>query len=331
MPGGEYFIFFSMDLEGATAFKEKEKDWVSVVGDFIARAPDFLRESWRSERDELVSKFRSRRDVETTIDSIVVAEAPNIWKTVGDEVVFIKNLSTENHAEIYCALRAFVSATEKATLYVISKSGRRMAVKGSAWIADKNRNRWFRFQIINPVTLKEEEVDADIGGVAQEAFEVIGPSVDAGFRICKYSSKRKFTLSIELALLWAVAANELKSKLALTDQPLGRSMIYAEGEVLKGVFDKDGTPYPRIQIRVNIPEETEHSKRHRTSKHYQLISRADINLRDLEEVCEEWIKNYGYRLFDPRAVNKESPIDEITKIPEGTKMVDKYIGDDDRH
>lgn len=174
------------------------------------------------------------------------------WKGIGDELLWLTTLTEGSDA--ISVLRSFKCAIE-AYNNRLDENGKKVRLKGTAWIAGF------------PITHKEIRLP-------NGSFDYIGPYIDTGFRLSKFSSRMKMVISVDLAWLLINCRTLLSEQ---NDLPLR----FEESECMKGVLG--GKPYPIIWIECNSPLE---------AKEYNLLRRRDCTTdwrRDLEEFCREFI------------------------------------------
>jgi hypothetical protein len=209
-------LFASADLVGSTAYKasqatNKTPDWASTFREFFRDFPLFL----DGQYSQLPEKF------------IVPKERLEPWKFLGDEILFV--------VELKCCLEAL------SHIHVL-----RSAVTNFPsyqWIKDKSPPIPLRLKAVAwlagfPVTNTEI--------ILRETIDYIGPAIDLGFRIAKFSEPRKLILSADLALLILDALHDLE--ISSNDFRLG----FSSRETLKGVISNE--PYPILWL--GIPDDT---------------------------------------------------------------------------
>lgn len=192
-------LFLSADVQDSTAFKqqaeaEKPYPWQNFFLGFFRDFPSRVE--------------RSFADNGLSVD---------LWKLLGDEVVFSLELRDSAHAS--AAVEAFIRA-----LVIFQDDEHRknpakaLRLKGAAWLAGFPVGN-----VIMPVTRAGDRIDRDY----------IGPSMDAGFRLGKLATRRKFALSADLAWLILAASGSCR-----------RLPLHYEGRSgLKGLLERDGYPF----------------------------------------------------------------------------------------
>ena len=214
-------IFFSVDLENATAYKAEtraqkgDEDWCAVFETFYE---DFYH--------QLLGEYLSFERSGATIGISDPIE-PCLWKFVGDEILFYAPLTDARQTLEH--IRSFGQAI---ILYNdrLRDEGKNVQCKGTAWIGG--------FPVNNRIVITQ---DSNI--------DFIGSSIDCGFRLTKYSSPRRLVVSLDL--LWMFA----ESFLQCTKSTFYRAVQFKyHGEYeLKGVFS--GKRYPVFWYDLNYEGE----------------------------------------------------------------------------
>lgn len=153
-------LFLSADLAGSTAFKQNQSahEWQWFFGEFYRQLPAYVERQFEPDEQRL-----------------------NLWKTIGDEIVFTAQLRATNEAPRY--VQAFRTAVASYRQEVTRKFGG-LDLKCAAWTAG--------FPVGNLiVSLPGSDTQVDY----------IGPGMDIGFRLVKAASPRRFLLSVELAYI----------------------------------------------------------------------------------------------------------------------------------
>lgn len=192
-------LFLSADVINSTKLKytEERNVWINV---FI----DFFNDLTLGYSEQLKDKFGK-------------SIQPVVWKSLGDELIFIEHVEEINEIQKY--IECFKEAISKLNDEKIKKKSK-YKIKATAWIAE------------TPVT--NAIIPDSTTNKLPKNIDVIGPSMDIGFRISKYASSRKFIISAELA---KCLCEDKKQKLKIC--------IDGEEE-LKGVLN--GIAYPILWI-----------------------------------------------------------------------------------
>ncbi|QRF90882.1 hypothetical protein CLH39_11850 [Alcaligenes faecalis] len=256
-------LFFSADIVGSTAFKQKpnnaSKAWFDAVLAFYHQAElEFLRK-WKD--------FKSKIDESGEPGHPWFGDEPVVWKTVGDEILFVKNISHPMQA--FLSLKAWIATLEEIRKNLQRKHG--LDVKSSAWLAEfplKNReivlgearpNGEDDFDLLNERALQAFYKNG-LGGTNKNLVrDFIGPSIDTGFRLGGFTSPRKLVLSVELAHVLACEQSyaEVNDKWhSIGPSNISRFIFRYEGRhALKGVLG--GSPYPIFWLDLD-PENRMH-------------------------------------------------------------------------
>jgi hypothetical protein len=221
-----------VDLVGSTAFKagvgndpvdhSAHPRWVDEIRNFYQEFPAALRKRY----------YQHTAVPEHTVHESCV---PAVWKTIGDEIVFCCRVNSAEH--LVCIVSAFTEALDDYGR-VLEIRCKHLDVKGSGWLA--------AFPAPN-VTV---EVQEDASELPDEGFELradkephkfdfLGRGIDCGFRLARFSSADKFTISAELAFALCESANS-------NSKPFAGKFNYLGREELKGVIN--GRPYPVVTI-----------------------------------------------------------------------------------
>lgn len=198
-------LFLSVDMVGSTQFKARftgqgSQGWLDVFRAFFTNFPLMLAGQ---------VGFGFIDDDRTP--------AIDIWKAMGDEVIFVTEpQSAEEAASILRALLRAMAMYERRYFDHIP-----LRLKGTAWLVD----------------FGEQNIELDIAELASGDgaghIDYIGPDVDLGFRLSKFA--RPSTLVVSLDLLEQLLGASNGDGLAL--HLVGR-------DELKGVLF--GRPYPII-------------------------------------------------------------------------------------
>lgn len=200
-------VIFSADIVGSTAYKSSkfgeagEPQWASTFMDFYDGFPVAVEKGYSKANEE---------------NSLPPCESHmRVWKFAGDEILF--QVVLKDHKHLMRHVFAFKYAICKyAEMW--SKKEPDLSLKATAWLAGF------------PVTNREISIDAEAG------IDFIGPSIDLGFRLSKFSTPRKFVISADLALMLLDAVHAC-------DVHWEAFHVFMHGkEVLKGVLS--GAPYP---------------------------------------------------------------------------------------
>lgn len=235
-------LFLSADLIGSTALKSE----TSGGND----EPEWLRTftSFYEEFPAILAENCSTHETPTV----------NFWKGIGDELLWYVTLSQVG--ESLKVMKAFKGAIE---LYnkKLDEYDKKVRLKGTAWLAGF------------PVTHKV--VPLPNGG-----NDFIGPSIDTGFRLSRFSTRMRMVVSVDLAwmlLQCQTKMDELK-------------LCFDASESMKGVLS--GRPYPIIWIECDSPlEQLEYGLCH--------SNRTTEWDRKLGDFCANFIESTDGKIISP--------------------------------
>ncbi|MBB5400292.1 hypothetical protein [Paraburkholderia youngii] len=264
-------LFFSADIVGSTAFKQKpqvakkggEQDgrfplWFNTVLAFYHQAEQAFSHNW-------VSFERSCAGDNSVLHWF--GPPPELWKTVGDEVLFTKQIEHPAQATVCC--HAWIRTLDDLRQQLKERG---LDVKSSAWLADfplRNQEVVLRGTLDSQTLERADDEYPFNNQLSLEAYyadktgnvirDYIGPSIDTGFRLGGLASDRKFVVSLELAHVLSVeqAKSDKNTRLySFGALSLRKFDFRYEGRVpLKGVLG--GGPYPVIWIDLD-PENEVH-------------------------------------------------------------------------
>lgn len=259
-------VFFSIDVVGSTSFKHESEytnnqGWLAFFAAFFTEFPDKL--------NQLRVSIAETRDWK---------ELPqfHLWKTLGDELVFYVELSHPQQAG--CCLTVFRSAINDAhDRWSTGENRLPVAFKGTAWLAG--------FPVGNAAMALE-------GTRTEPQYDFIGPQIDLGFRLTKFSSRRRLVVSVELAALILNGAQELK-------------FFFEAGEPLKGVL-KDRR-YPLIWIDCLETNDGRNTPKTIHELEDELLGREPVVMTKptLKTFCIAYIQEIGSPLHVPFVVGHE--------------------------
>ncbi len=192
------YIFVSMDLTDSTKLKSENSDkWIKIIKSFYAIMKTAITEYF---------------------------PGFEIWKYIGDEVVFIKQL--KGFKTINTFLDTVYDVQQEISVSLTDKYEKPITVKATTWIAD----------VINDATLKDISEKHDIKNLMfttnERLLDFIGQDIDIGFRIAKYSYPKAVTVSAKFAFF--LIKKEYKH-ITKTNQDNFKIVSYQD---LKGVWNK---------------------------------------------------------------------------------------------
>ena len=222
-------VFLSCDLTGSTNFKQRQD----------------LQEPWQKVFLQFYREF-PQRVATTQVEMDTTALDFNLWKPVGDELIYSCPVTDE--ADVYNAVRTWTKAMQDYEKYHLNDT--RMGTKGGAFIATfpgpDSRSSV-------PRKPDSEDSDASVIDLNRQAqkrpthskylYDYFGPSIDTGFRVLGRCTPRYFTLSVEVAL--AVTGIALAPGSGVSTDDI-EDVLLLDFVELKGVWG--GKRYPIVAI-----------------------------------------------------------------------------------
>jgi hypothetical protein len=278
-------IFFSVDLEGATKYKNEarsnryavgkwksENDWCAAFKKFYIDFPDYFRKAYT-----LLSAQKETEGIRQPV-------TPVLWKFIGDEILFYAPI--EDGCQVLEHLYAFQQAI---TNYNndLEQSGASFYCKGASWIAG--------FPLNNRIITIE-------GANGKQIVDFIGSSIDAGFRVAKHATSRKLVISFDLLWMLLIA----RQKYARVHRYNFDIRFHGE-HVLKGVLNEK--EYPIFWFHLWKKEDDDS---------WKIPPRIDNHHGDILRYCEEFSKGCDNDSFICPFVEGD-PSGLFGKIPERFK------------
>ena len=286
----DLFLLFSVDVIDSTKMKysasENEKDpsknneikWVDKIGRFYN---DFSH--------QFINSFTGTSQI-------------NIWKFVGDEILFYSKIEKNCYHEIVEIIRSFWILLDS---WYKPNDPKALKLKGCVWTAQADKiDRCTHVHSISP-------------NFRIETLDFIGPSVDCGFRIAKEASHSAIAMSIEIV------------DQIYKEPTLRQKIIYVDSKKFKGVFQNEFTcPIFVLNLPRLGPEIKDLSLR---------SSLSEDSIKDFIDVYYEGMENSQFSPFVHR-VKKEDfgfkfgvSISELNEISENNEnqvvsnCVDRFL------
>ena len=267
-------LFLSADIVGSTAFKQNASvleaqeqldengqiknaafpSWFTVVLQFYQQAEQTFAMRWQDIADQ---KINSDGDD-------LFGDPPELWKTIGDEVLFTKRVDHPWQAVV--CLHAWITTLDALREFL---GENKLNVKSTAWLADfPLRNNEIVLRKITTSSLEDADDTyilnnqnglRDYYGENSKGYirDFIGPSIDTGFRIAGFASIRKLAISAELTYLLSceqIRAQKNPKLYAQRNYVLPSFTFKYDGrEQLKGVLNGHGYPIFWIDLDQNNP------------------------------------------------------------------------------
>lgn len=224
-------LFLSVDLSGSTAFKNSKEgearkagatpSWVTVFQKFYSDFPSLF-----------ASEFQQHKN-----DSVGADVCPELWKAVGDELVFCGRVTNKKSCAV--ALDTFVRTLHQYRRQ-LAHQGVDLNVKGAGWLAafpEPNRTVQLRVKDGSSELLPASEALECSADKEPFEFDFLGKAIDTGFRVASNAQPDRFVLSVQLARLLASNGPELG---------FGHQVRVERPSILKGVNKNE--PYPLLYI-----------------------------------------------------------------------------------
>lgn len=266
-------IFFSVDVIGSTEYKHNLKEdgihqWLPFFENFYREFPIIFRAKIEEEETDIKKQ-----------DDFY----PEIWKSLGDEILFVAELVSHRHASLL--IRSFKRSLEDYNKKIIQSD---LSVKGTSWIAG--------FPVYNAELIFDSDKDSK-----EPKVDYIGPSIDIGFRLSKYSVETKMVISVDLAYL---LLKDIENKLVL---------VFEGRHKLKGVGGDRGYPLIYVIVDAVSPNAAE----------VEAIGKPDI--AKLNIFVKEFLNSKGFNipfiLSDPLVCKK--PMEYDKKLKSITEMMNE--------
>jgi hypothetical protein len=308
-------LFLSVDLVGSTALKQSHQTalktddkttegyvsepWFSPIAQFYKQIERLFAREWQAYVDG------AARQVGWPTGS-----APQLWKSAGDELLYIKVI--EDHREAWACVACWKRAIDEYRSQLVAQYPS-LDLKCTAWTAGFpiiNTEIVFSKKLdlreigddddplyINLYLLHEFEKDPDSPNLTKD---FIGPSVDTGFRLCALSTPRKFVVSVELAIMLVQAIRSKPTDIA----EMNLNFRYDGRVSLKGVLG--GKQYPIFWIDMANDTGIERLED-------RLITASNINTDDIKAFCEAFFTSHSSSIMIPYIRGSSDPY--FAKIP----------------
>ncbi|MGK9338738.1 hypothetical protein [Sinorhizobium meliloti] len=302
-------LFLSVDLVGSTAFKQTNQNAFKVEE---KSSPENIGEPWFSPIAQFYKEVERlfAREWQAYVDDFSAnngwpaGEAPQLWKSAGDELLYIKVL--KDHREALATIICWKKAIDEYR-HILHAQYPSLDLKCTAWLAGfpvTNTEVVFRRSVetgsiiddddpiyVNMSLLHEHHLNPNDPNLTKD---FIGPSIDTGFRLCSLSSARKFIISVDLALMLVHA---------LRAKPVGSDSfnlkIHYDGRApLKGVLR--GKEYPVFWIDMASESSLEKLED-------RLLSVSHKNTDDIKDFCEEFFQTHSNSIIIPYIVGNQDP------------------------
>lgn len=285
-------LFLSADIVGSTSLKQTRarpsgdsEDWKNgpawfsaIQGFYFEAAQAFLQE-WATRKNE------------SELQNELYGEEPAFWKSIGDEVLFVKVLG--DHRQVTTTLHCWFRAMERIRTF-LKQENASLDVKCTAWVAGfPYRNREVVIgRYPNEDGRRVENYYQESGKLLNDIYkqkdtrglsvDYIGPSIDLGFRLTNFSSSKKMVVSVDIAYL--ISMTSFDGEVERVD------LNFEDTQPLKGVMG--GASYPVFWINMS----GSHSL---AVKEDKLRAQTVANREDVKEYCDAFYQEYASFIFRP--------------------------------
>lgn len=285
-------MFLSADIVGSTSLKQTRARpgsatddskngpvWFSAIQGFYFEAAQAFLQEWAD------------RKASSELAEQLYGEEPTFWKSIGDEVLFVKVLG--DHRQVATTLKCWFLAVERMRSFLKAENAS-LDVKCTAWVAGfpyRNREvvigRYPRkggARVENYYKESGNLLNAIYGknDTAGLSVDYIGPSIDTGFRLTGFSSSRKMVVSVDIAYI--ISMTSFDGEVERID------LNYDGSHALKGVIG--GASYPVFWISMS----GSHSLAVREDR---LRAQTVANREDVKEYCDAFYQEYSSFTFRP--------------------------------
>ena len=310
-------LFLSADIVGSTAHKQN----VVLLSDDHAKSagPEFhnlkkfeaLTPPWLSpitkfyrEIDRIFSqKWKEYCDHTAASIKWPPGESPELWKGVGDEIIYTKVIT--DHRQAFACVHIW-SDTVRSYRILLRTEYKSLDIKATAWLAGfpiANSEVIIKNQvgIVDPFDTGDDVFynflllerhysgsDQDKRGLTRD---FVGPSIDTGFRISALSTPRKFNITIDLALLLVSVTPPVKFF-----EPL--YVRYEGRQALKGVLG--GRPYPIFWVDLLYDDKV-------LSAEDKLRGSTGHSEEDIRQFCEKFLTEHEEYMIRPFIYKNADP------------------------
>lgn len=285
-------LYLSADIIGSTAHKQsrlgalgqvgasQEASWFTTIQGFYFEAQQSFRTTWNA----LKEKYSADEHF---------GDPPELWKTVGDEVIFTKLLT--DHRQVATVIQCWIETVSLLREF-LHRDSTRLGIKSTVWLAGfPFRNK--EVVLSGESFSAQEPIDdyyRENGQILNRLYsgtatgrvlvDYIGPSIDTGFRLTSLASARKLILSVEVAYILALTAPVKAS-------PIESIQLRYDGQVqLKGVLGGGGYPVFWIDLSGTSSADALEDK---------LTNSATCNRDDIREYCDAFFFEQQDSIFPP--------------------------------
>lgn len=303
-------LFLSADIVGSTSLKQGRIQIQSVPALEVRQGPAWFSaiQGFYFEAARALYQVWDKASEGSEDSAELYGSSPIFWKSVGDEVLFIKELT--DHRQLTTTLNCWFLAVERMRLF-LQRESPTLNVKCTAWVAGfpyVNRE-----VVIGQRTAFSSEIEdyytasGDLlnrfhaGNPASDIIvDYIGPSIDTGFRIASFASSRKMAVSVDVAYMLSMTT--FHGELSQID------IFYDGYNSLKGVMG--GASYPMFWLDMSSPDSLE-------VKEDELNQKQACREKHVKEFCEAYYGRYSQYVLKPFITDDTGRL--FAKQPNGYK------------
>ncbi|MDR2636461.1 MAG: hypothetical protein LBB95_01230 [Mycoplasmataceae bacterium] len=195
-----FYLYLSLDIENSTLYKTYDRDWAELFTNIYKDVFHIATNTWKDCK---------------------------LWKSLGDELLFYKKVDSKKDL-----LQSFASINQicvKSNTYIKKMSPNNIKVKlafkttlfSGVAVNDlgKDKNKWSYLTLITPNLADEDRLD------------FLGPDIDTGFRIAKFSLRNIIVLDAKLSYI-----------LSLINPKFITNAKIIQFEILKGIWKNHHYP-----------------------------------------------------------------------------------------
>ncbi len=222
------YLFFSVDICNSTRYKLYNESWNSIFKEFFKKFSVSFNDNIDREKDNYKLIQNEERD-------IAELTYPIKWKLIGDEILYYVEIK-EYYEQVLFIIIAFRNTINE---FNLNDNKSNLELKGTIWFVNISNYRNTNI-----------ELTTEIQGHSLNDF--LGTSIDIGFRLSRFSSTEKITISVETAIL-------LMRDNYLTLEEKGINVYFDGTTKLKGI-DPLICDYPILWIDLLDKKEVERLK-----------------------------------------------------------------------
>jgi hypothetical protein len=286
-------LFLGADIVGSTALKQTRAGTKSPPTDQATKGPSWFPtiQGFYFEASQAFLLDWELAKAASTDPINLFGQPPRVWKTIGDEVLFVKDIT--DHRQIVITIQVWIGAIRRMKEFLRAEHST-LDVKSACWTAGfPFRNREV---VLDPSPSlnrgKVEDYYKESGKLLNSYYsnkkkpniviDYIGPSIDIGFRLSSHSNSRKMMVSVDVAYL--ISMTQVDGEIKRID------FFYDGSTALKGVLG--GSNYPLFWIDMSSDESLARFED-------KLKKQNVVPKEDVKEYCDAFYKEHAAFTFRP--------------------------------